>query len=256
MRKELDMHRVDDFNEFQCMRLHHDIQYYSKDIGGLIQNHKEVFSKRGFILPFLLAYDNLLWGRWKYWHEILEKKTIKGSGPIPQIKFSTFDDQRVQATFDMLRECLNHSEATIDNFASWLLWGFGQEVELNVSEDLNLHYYKKFDIFFLQDNPYDYFSFILEEYSSKSARKEMGYFSTPFDVVLLTNKLLNPTEEKGKSIYDNCIGCGALVLPASNYCFKAYGQDINQTALNLCLAQFLIYAPWFACHPKDIDLTE
>lgn len=227
---------------------------YAEAIGGLPLDHKEVFEKRGWLLPYLFSYDSFLWGRWDYWFKILEKKTTLESGPIPQIEFSSANDEGVIQTFKMLRNCLNHQEATISNFADWLLWGFSKIEKLNVSKSLNKHYYKNFEISLLQENPYDYFSILLEEYSTKEAKTIKGYFSTPSEVSILNTKLLNKKEQKDKVIYDPTIGCGALLLPLSNYHLKAYGQDVNKIALKVCLIQFMLYAPWFAFHPDDIEL--
>ncbi|MDU5080544.1 N-6 DNA methylase [uncultured Tissierella sp.] len=255
MKKEaIDMHRVEDISAEEGLKLLQDVESYIVEMDLKVQGHEETYKKKGFIYPYLFAYDNLLWGRWGYWHKILAKKTTKGSGSIPQIEFSSIGDKRVQITLDMLRKCLKHPEANINNFADWLLWGFGQGDQLDIPKELNKHYYENFDIFFLQDNPFDYFSIILEECSSRGSRKSTGYYSTPFDLAQLTYKLMNNKQEKDKTIYDGCVGCGALLLPASNYHLKAYFQDISLIALKLCLIQFIIYAPWFAFHPDDIEL--
>ena len=80
------LYRIDRFSVEQLARLPHEIAGYAQAIGGLPQHHSEVFEKRGWLLPFLFAYDDLLWGRWRYWTDILEKGTIEGSGPTPQIE--------------------------------------------------------------------------------------------------------------------------------------------------------------------------
>lgn len=245
------LYRITRFSQDQLVKLQKDVAEYAAAIGGLPQKHSDIFEKRGWLLPFLFSYDDLLWGRWSYWLDILHKGTIEGSKPIPQIQWVNPSQTGHQATHKMLKSCLSHHEATIDHFADWLLWGLSGSVEKpRISEKLNEHFYREFDLFLILDNPTDYLSIILCEETGKGYKSGLGYFPTPFSVTQMMVDIVHggePAEElKRKSVMDSCVGCGALLLPASNYFLRAYAQDISGIAIKLCKAQMYFYAPWYA----------
>ncbi|QQZ64581.1 SAM-dependent DNA methyltransferase (plasmid) [Paenibacillus sonchi] len=260
MSKEQDkkrLYRMERFSQDQLHKLHYEVNVNAKAIGGLPANHTDVGNKRGWLLPFLLGYDDLLWGRWGYWLDILHKGTIIGSGAIPQITWvDTFSDSSV-ATTKMLSKCLNHHEANIDTFADWLLWGLAAgESYPNISAGLNEHYYKVFDLFLVLDNPTDYLSYLLCEQTGKGYKKGLGYYPTPFNITQLMVSITigndDPDVLKRKTVHDPCIGCGAMLLPASNFFLRGSGQDISGIAVKLCKIQMLFYAPWFA-KPGEVE---
>lgn len=242
-------------------QLEQNISEYALAIDGVPKNASEALQKRGWLLPYLFSYDDLLWGRWEYWHRIMIKKTIEGSGPIPQIKWvDLFKQQKeVKKNQDMLRRCINdrHREANIHSFAEWLLWGLavGKE-QPNISERVNEKYYKTFDIFHLLKYPTDYMSTLLMEQSGKGYKEALGYYPTPMQVVIAMNDMVISNEDpevlKHKKIYDPAVGCGACLLPASNHMLRGYGNDVSHIAVKLCKIQCYFYAPWYAIHPKDI----
>lgn len=224
-------------------------------IGGLPKSHEEVFSKRGWMVPFLLAYDDLLWGRWSYWLDICQKGTITGSAPIPQLKFSSLGEPGVVHTMKMFEKCLHHSEATIDNFADWLLWALAETQDKpNVSARLNEYYYKHFDLFLVLNDPTDYLSAVLSEQTGRGYKSGLGYFPTPMHVVELMTQITfaggDREAAKRQTLSDPCVGCGAMLLPASNYVLRAYAMDISQVAIKLCRIQMKWYAPWFSLAPE------
>ncbi|MDN4106681.1 N-6 DNA methylase [Paenibacillus polymyxa] len=251
------MYRVERFSQDQILQLNQSLANYALGFKGLPQHHKEVFEKKGWLLPFLLAYDDLLWGRWDYWLNIQMKGTISGSGPIPQIDWADNGTFRVEQTKKMLLQCLSHPEATIDNFAEWLLWGLGKtDQRLSISEKLNEHYYKIFDLFLILDNPFDYLSYLLSEHSGHGYKKGIGYFPTPMGITRMMVEMNRGNEDlevmKRQTVSDPCVGCGAMLLPASNYYLRAYAQDISGIAVKLCIIQMYFYAPWYAKPGKDI----
>lgn len=157
-----DWYKLERFSPEQLARLPYELSMYAEAINGLTQHHSEALEKRGWLLPFLFTYDDLLWGRWSFWTDILLKGTIESSGHIPQITWTEQWSPETQATKKMLSECMNHYEATIDNFADWLLWGLAATLhQPKVSEALNELYYRQFDLFLIVDNPTDYLSNLL-----------------------------------------------------------------------------------------------
>lgn len=255
MKKE-DLYQVDRFTPIELMKVHTDIEAHAVAIKGMPQNHGEVFNKRGWMLPFLFAYDSLLWKRWDYWFEIIEKGTIEGSGPIPQIEWSS--GEGVQATKKMLRKCLEHHDSTIDKFAQWLIWSLSIDKEGTldgISADLNEHYYKHFDLFLVLNYPTDYLSGVLSEETGKGYKGALGYYPTPFHIVEFMTAITFTEDKdyKKEIVNDPCLGCGAMLLPASNYTLRGGGQDISRIAVSLATIQTYWYAPWYAFHPSGIE---
>jgi hypothetical protein len=258
---KIQLYGIESYSQDQLMKMKESIFKYAEAINGLPKNHMEVLEKGGWLLPFLYGYDDLLWNRWSYWFALIEKGTIQDSSPIPQITWETPGSLGYESTSKMLATCLNHYEAKIDNFAQWLQWGLALTKEKpNVSEKLNEYYYRNFDIFLLQKYPSDYMSHVLCEATGKGYKSGIGYFPTPFSVFSLlitqmTYKELNSPiareQYKKQTVYDGCVGCGSLFLPASNYSLRGYAQDINKTALDLLKIQCMLYAPWFA-FPFDL----
>jgi len=258
--KKTDFYQLDRFTPDELMKLHINLHDYALSIGGLPQHHSEVYQKRGWLLPFLFAYDDLLWKRWSYWFEILKKGTIEGSGPIPQLVWADLASPGVQATRKMLETCLNHYDANINHFADWLLWGMAADPEIknidHINPDLNEYFYKKFDLFMILNYPTDYLSRLLSDQSGKGYKDSLGYFPTPFNICLAMTKMTvgdDSEANKRQVVSDPCVGCGAMLLAASNYFLKAYGMDISQIAVKLAKIQMYWYAPWFAFHPEHIQ---
>ncbi|MDR5021377.1 hypothetical protein FOL75_04740 [Bacillus thuringiensis] len=255
------LYRLEEYTQEQLYNLNNNILCYAQAINGLPRKHTEIFEKRGWLLPYLYGHDSLLWKRWDYWFEIIERGTITQSGSIPQIEWSNPNNTGFDVTKKMLEQCLNYHESGIDTFAHWLHWGLAITNEKpKISKNLNEHYYKNFDIFLMQKYPSDYMSIILYEETGKGYKNGLGYFPTPFQLSIMMIHVVykgidNPATKdkyKGKTVYDPCVGCGSTFLPASNYSLKGYAQDVSKIALDLLRIQCMLYAPWFAFHPENI----
>lgn len=217
---------------------------------------KEVTEKmdRGWLRPFLLLYDTLLYGRWIYWLSILGKGTIEGAGPIPQVPFQTFSPG-IDIGRKMLTKLATFSYDSARNLVDWLLWGFGDSIiterpKLDPKEER--FFYENFDLMVLLANPTDYFSY----YATEHLRQDgvAGYFPTPFQICQLMVEMQvadfaapgQPVMPTSKKVQDPCVGAGAMLLPASNYFLRLYGTDINPLMVNLCRLHMWLYAPWGA----------
>jgi hypothetical protein len=253
-----DTYGIDRFSVQQLTRMQNLIFSYAEMLGGLPRHHLEVYEKRGWLLPFLFGYDDLLWGRWTYWLDILEKGTVESSSPIPRIEWC-MNHHKLSHVHKMLTRCLDHYDSTIDKFADWLLWGLAassHESIQHVSPELNEHYYRHFDLFLVLDAPTDYFSELLSEQTGKGYKDAVGYFPTPFHVSLMMTEMIiaeqDKEELKYQTVYEPSVGCGSMLLAASNYFLRCRAQDISATAIKLCKIQMYWYAPWFAHHPKTL----
>lgn len=252
------------FSREQLLRVNRTVLHEAKAIDGLPKDAHQVYEKKGWLLPFLLAYDDLLWGRWAYWTDLLLTGNIKGSGPIPQIVLHGHPSHQAKK---MLDKCMQYdsytSHLTIDYFADWLLWGLGKGEKLTVPEKANDHFYKHFDLFLVLDHPTDYMSALLAEQAGRGYQDAKGYYPTPFSVSLLMNHVVFSSTDpvqlelyKRQKVSDICVGCGSLFLPASNFTFRGYGQDISLIAIKLTTIQCFWYAPWFAMPAPESFFNE
>ncbi|WP_067923775.1 hypothetical protein [Alicyclobacillus shizuokensis] len=258
-KKSTSLYRVERFDPEKLLEMHSTFFECASAMGGAPKNANEVFEKKGWLLPFLLAYDQLLWGRWNWWLDIVAKGTIADSGPIPQIQWADRGSSGVAATHKMLTKCLEDYrwESNIEKFADWLLWGFGaRNSPPDISSELNEHYYRMFDLFLVLDNPTDYMSQILCDEMGRGYRGALGYFPTPFHLCVMMTKMLvggeDPEALKRKTTCEPSVGCGAMLLPQSNYILRAYAVDMNLVAVKLCKIQMFWYAPWYALMPDGL----
>jgi intracellular sulfur oxidation DsrE/DsrF family protein len=250
------IYRLYEHSEEELMRTVARLELEAKAMGRMPESHKDVPEIKGWLLPYLYAYDSLFNGRWDYWGEIINKGTIDGSGPIPQIEWAK-DKNQIHQVSKMIQDCLNlviPYGSTISEFADWLLWGLGRADEpARIPDSVNEHWYKTFDLALVLKYPTDYMSGILEEVASKGHKQALGYFATPIDVTNLMHDLVfsgqDPEVMKTQTVYEPCAGCGAMLLPASNKTLFAAAQDINPVAVKLCEVQMMWYAPWYAINP-------
>ena len=244
------------YSDSEIIRMTNKIFSYSIPMGGMIQSHKQALKKKGWMKPYLFGYDSLFWGRWDYWLEILEKNTLDGSGPIPQIEWST-NHEAIHQVRKMLFKCMDgvYNEGVgPDDFADWLMWGLGiAERPPNIKTRVNKYWYETFDLALVLQYPTDYLSGFLEDLSSRGDKSARGFFATPMNVTVMMNEMVmsdnNPEDMKYKSVIDPCVGCGALLLPASNYSLFGAGQDISMISVKFTKIQCMWYAPWFAINP-------
>ncbi|MNW54209.1 hypothetical protein D3C74_318020 [compost metagenome] len=73
---ESELYRLERFSYESLLCLPQRTAAYAEAIQGLLQTHSEVFYKRGWLLPYLLPNDDLLWGRWSYWLDILQNTEL------------------------------------------------------------------------------------------------------------------------------------------------------------------------------------
>ncbi|MED4068756.1 SAM-dependent DNA methyltransferase [Priestia megaterium] len=257
VKQKTPLYRIEMFSPEELMEAMKTIGEWALANGGAPQSPKEALEKRGWLFPYLMGYDQLATGRWNYWIDILEKNTLEGSGPIPQIEWS-HDRNSIHQVRKMLFNCIDgvwHEGVGPNEFADWLLWGLGAADEPpKISDKVSEHWYRTFDLALVLLHPTDYLSGLLEDLSSKGHKQALGYFSTPMDVTTMMAEMVvgnheNREEMKTKTVNEPCVGCGAMLLPMSNYTLFGCGQDINPVAVKFCIIQMYWYAPWYAKNP-------
>src|SRR5690606_2773486 len=112
------------------------------------------------------------------------------------------------------------------------------------------------DLFLILNYPTDYLSQVLSEETGKGYKGALGYFPTPFHVCILMTRMTKGEDEesnKRAAVNDPAVGCGAMLLAASNYHLRGFGQDISKIAVELCKIQMYWYAPWYAYHSSELE---
>ena len=51
-------------------------------------------------------------------------------------------------------------------------------------------------------------------------------------------------DKRSKRVYDPALGTGRMLLHASNYSLRLYGQDIDPLVVKICKINGALYAPW------------
>jgi len=213
----------------------------------------------GWLLPTLLRTETFLHGRWDYLAECWEKGALSPE-PIPRILFLGSPEKKV---WKMLTTSLD----AIPNyghggwmgwsgaeyfrfFLEWMLHGFShaghQEApnEPAGCEGASERLAKVFDLALLLEHPYDYWGDLLAE---NAYGKRQGFFPTPHTVAELIAQMtigMSDGDTRALTVCDPCVGTGRLLLHASNYSLRLYGQDIDSTLCLATLVNGFMFAPW------------
>ena len=225
----------------------------------------------GFLLPYLLDFDAMTYGRWEYWFEAAEKGALPDR-PIPQVDW--------QPPYPRARKMLETTLDLIPRYGSWqsmggweylryllrwMLWGFGhpgygEPEETDGCEGASMRVYQALNICALALWPADYFGDLMAE---NAYGRRQGFFPTPMDVCqMMTGMLMDTGEDlRAKTVCDPAVGTGRFLLAASNYSLRLYGQDIDPTMCMATLVNGYLLAPWLArplpfLDAADIDPAE
>jgi hypothetical protein len=214
--------------------------------------------KPGFLLPYLLEFDALTYGRWQYWLEAMERGSLPDR-PIPPIDWLDAPNARTRKMVLTALNCIPRhgcwetmsGRTYFTYLMEWMLWGFGhpgyvEPPEPADCEGASMRLYQVVNINAWSLWPADYLGDLLAEHSYG---KRQGFFPTPMAVsVMLASMLMGNGEQdlRRKSVCDPAVGTGRLLLAASNYSLRLAGIDIDRT---LCLATLVngyLLAPWLA----------
>jgi len=207
--------------------------------------------KHGWLLPYLIDIDELLWCRWKYWIEAREANKLPDR-PIPIVTFG-HDGNHVEKSsgWRHISDCLelidpyDGGSNRVELFLDWLLYGFGLHAQKTLpqgmSHETSMKLYQFFDLAILMAFPYDYWGEIL---SFSSFGKRLGFYPTPHNVVELMVKVGMMQHNITDTVLDPCVGTGRMLLHASNHSVQLYGMDINGLVLKAALVNGYCYAPW------------
>jgi len=222
---------------------------------------KSTRDKKGWLLPYLLALDEMFFKRWEYWTEAVLKDRIPNE-PIPFIRFQSPHSYPEGLVTKNLKQCLDYAEYSSSNvlelFIDWLLCGFNQGEQFPaVTEKIDDYWYRTFNLGLFYKEPGDHLALLAAD---RNVGKAGGYFPTPANVVEMIVRMnfgSDPKpEHKRLSVCDPCSGSGIMLLYASNYSLNLYGMDINPLITKIAHVNSFIYVPWLACRPKSLRMFD
>ncbi len=216
----------------------------------------------GWLLKYLLALDDMFFGRWDYWLRALDKDKIPAE-PIPPIHFQSVMTYSGHSAMKNLNECINyasHSHSNVvESFIDWILWGFNYRGASfpNIDDKTDDYWYRTFNLGLFYTEPGDYMAELAQNHNVGVGA---GFFATPMSVVEMMVKMTMGGEprpyHKSKSVLDPCCGTGGMLLYASNYSLNLYGNDINPLLCKMAMVNAFIYMPWVVCRPKEHRMFE
>ncbi len=195
-------------------------------------------------------------GRWWYWTRTIEKGRPLDE-PIPRIDFDSFPNPETAKT---IKDCIRFMNAkghgsreSWNAFIEWILWGLGAAVQsefpTRVTEEISWYWYKTFNLGLMMKFPCDYMAWGSCEIAGMAHKGNgNGYFPTPQHVVKMMVQMTMTEADKTKKVCDPCLGTGVMVLEASNYSLRLYGQEISLEMVKMATVNAFLYIPWLA-HP-------
>ncbi len=216
----------------------------------------------GWLLKYLLALDDMFFGRWDYWLRALDKDKIPAD-PIPVIQFQPVMTYSGHSVLKNLNDCIayaSHSHSNVvESFIDWILWGFNYRGASfpNIDEKTDDYWYRTFNLGLFYAEPGDYMAELAQNHN---VGQGAGFFATPMSVVEMMVKMTMGGEprpfHKSKSVLDPCCGTGGMLLYASNCSLNLYGNDINPLLCKMAMVNAFIYMPWVVCRPKELRMFE
>lgn len=207
-------------------------------------------TSKGWLLPWLFEIEACFSGRWEYWISTLDQGQMLEDRPIPHLDIEYV---RNSEGFDNIRKCLRqyvNRGVSLPDFLDWLLWGFGEGSERpRIASEVNEFWYRNFNLGFLLRDPFDYFGELLSESKTNYWTNPNAFFPTPHPVCEVMARMTFSDESKNgdcrdKTVCDPCVGTGRMLMFASNYSLRLYGQDIDQTCVKACKINGYLYIPW------------
>lgn len=212
--------------------------------------------KPGWLLPYLLETDMMLWQRWDHWAETMQAGRILDE-TIPPIHWTPHGNDPARKMLERCLDCVTRygswrgwsSWQYMDFFLDWLLYGFGYiktpPEEPHGCDGASMRLYQMFSLETLLAYPNDYFGDILAE---NCHGKQNGFFPTPMDIVCMMVKMQMDTGEdmRCKTVCDPCTGTGRMLLYAGEFSYRLYGNDIDRTVIKCTIINGYLFVPWLA----------
>ena len=219
-------------------------------------------TRKGWLIPYLMKLDEMFFGRWEYWFNIIEEDRIH-KGAIPQIPFKAAEEYQERLVQKNIKECLGrgsreHSHS-LGVLIDWIMWGLGRGEEFpRVSETLDDFWYRTFNLGLFYEEPADHWGMIAMDAMGKS--NGHGFFPTPANVVKMMTDMTfagqSQDKQKKASMMDPCCGTGIMFLYASNHTLNIQGNDISPLMVKMAKLNAFIYIPWLAYRPEGLTIFD
>jgi hypothetical protein len=214
------------------------------------------WSYKGWLLPYIVLLHETIPAvkdRWDYQARTLAAGKLLDE-PIPQIQFVPAE-KRVFALLHQWSSLIGWDCGGWSDFRTlldWLAWGLNLGSEQpKLSEEMGENLYRQVDLTPLLQHPHDY----LGDYVAQGRARgwnPLGFHPTPHPVVeCMVRMTFHDALSEGRdtrllSVCDPCVGSGRMLLHASNFSLRLFGQDIDPLAVTMCLINGALYAPWLS----------
>lgn len=209
---------------------------------------------RGWLVPYLQMSENhpQVAKRYDYVLRTIDAGRLLDE-PLPQVRFCSEFSAEVKPGMRMLGKCLQTVEYRsgswngIRELCEWIGFALGVTTEASkLGEDVQEFLYRNFNLEPLLLNPSDYLGQMLCE---TSHGKKNGFYPTPINIcecmVAMTSGDLSGGDRRHETVMDPAVGTGRMLLVASNYSMRLFGQDIDYLCVLITKINLALYAPWF-----------
>lgn len=178
-------------------------------------------------------------------------------GPIPQVRFDHRDPAVLKALENAIRIAGEKRHgwgwSALRAFLDWLGWGLGTITEepRELDDEIQEKLYRTFDLGPWLCSPYDYLATYICESQGRGWNPH-AFFPTPHNVceMMVAMQMGNDDADiRGRSVHDPAMGTGRMLLHASNYSLRLYGQDIDRMMVACTKINGALYAPWIVAPP-------
>lgn len=204
---------------------------------------------RGWLMYYRLLCEDALPHpkRWDYWARTMMAGKILDE-PIPQVGFIPVTERsKGYKHFDKLVELVEMKGRGWSSFGDllrWMLYGFALSNDLpNFETQLHEQLYRELGLQHFLLEPADYIGAWIAERHGNGWNPN-AFFPTPDNVVEMMVRMQMSGAEKTATVCDPCCGSGRMLLHASNYSLRLYGQDVDQTLCNVTRINGALYCPW------------
>jgi hypothetical protein len=223
---------------------------------------------KGWLLAYVMEIQRVhpqVVDRWGYHLKTLEAGRLLAE-QIPRIEFSSEFDRDVAAGRRELEKwelIVSRALGVWDGFRAlvdWLAFAIGVESQsAQLSEKVNEELYRAVNVGPWLLSPSDYLGTYLSERKA-GGWNPTAFFPTPHPVCeMMCRMQFDRTERDTRSlkVSDPCVGTGRMLLHASNFSMRLYGQDIDPLVVKICKINGALFAPWLAfALPDDIFQDE
>lgn len=207
---------------------------------------------RGWLLPYRMMCESHpdVAPRYAYVIATIENGKLLDEPP-PRIDFLGEFDPAVKPGMKQISDMmkiLEYRSMTWDAFrdlCAWLGWALGVTSEpARLGPGVNEELYRKFDLGPWLTHPTDYLGQFLAE-TRGGGWNPNAFYPTPVHVCEMMARMTQSDQDwRTAKARDPCVGTGRMLMVASNFCLRLFGQDIDPMVVLITKINMALYAPW------------